>query len=220
MFGKVSKIFIGILFIPVVISSTKVFFQNLKDLNFLNVNLFLLIGGFFAYPVFHIIFFRPMYIYALGHETVHVLATWLCGGKVMSFHISQEGGSVATTKTNLFIRLSPYFVPIHAIFLFLLYWILSGFYSMSKFSDEFIFLIGFAMSFHLIMTIEIMKMRQPDILRTGYLFSILLIYVANISIAVLVLSFITDNVSFFSFVKKTCVFSKNIYLNIFSKLLT
>jgi len=219
MLGKILKVLIGILFIPIVISSTKAFFQSLQDLDFLNVNLFLLIGGFFAYPIFHVVFFRPMYIYALGHETVHVLATWLCGGKVMSFHISQEGGKVATTKTNLFIRLSPYFVPIHAIVLFLLYWILSRFFRMSTISNEFVFLIGFTMSFHLIMTIEVMKMQQPDILKTGYLFSVLLIYVVNIFIALLVLSFISRDISFISFVKKTLILSKDIYLNIFYKLL-
>ncbi len=160
MFGQIFKVLMGILFIPVVMSSTKVFFQGLKSLHFLNVNLSLLIVGFFTYPIFHIIFFRPMYIYALGHEIVHVLATWLCGGKVTSFNISQSGGNVTTTKSNLFIRLSPYFVPIHAIVLFLLYWGLSRFYDISRFSNGFIALIGFAMGFHLIMTVEVMKARQ------------------------------------------------------------
>ena len=195
-------------------------FQGLKSLDFLDVNLSLLIGGFFAYPVFHIIFFRPVYIYALGHEVVHVLATWLCGGKVTSFNVSQAGGNITTTKNNLFISLSPYFVPIHAICLFLLYWILSRFYDISRFSNEFIALIGFAMGFHLIMTVEVMKTRQPDILKTGYLFSVLFIYVANISIALLVLSFISKDISFVAFAKETFVLSKDIYLNIFSGLLT
>ncbi len=220
MFGKIFKVLIAIFFIPVVISSTKAFLQGLRHLDFVNVNFLWLVGGFFVYPIFHIIFLKPMYIYAWGHEVVHVLAIWLCGGKVTSFQISHEGGTVAATKTNLFIRLSPYFVPIHAMLLFLLYWILSRFYNMSKFSNEFIFLIGFAISFHLIMTVEVMKRRQPDILRTGYLFSVLLIYVANISIAFLALSFISKDISFVAFAKKTFIYSKDIYSNIFSGLLT
>jgi len=68
------------------------------------------------------------------------------------------------------------------------------------------------MGFHLIMTVEVMKTRQPDILKTGYLFSVLFIYVANISIALLALSFISDNISFVAFVKNTFVLSKDIYL--------
>ena len=218
MFGRTLKAVIAICFIPVVISATKAFFKGMGNLGFINVNFFLLLGGFFSYPVFHILFFKPMYAYALGHETVHVLATWLCGGKVTSFHVSQAGGEVATTKTNLFITLGPYFVPIHTIFLFLLYWVLSNFFSLSRFSNVLIFLAGFTLSFHIFMTIEVMKMRQPDIIKTGYIFSILFIYVINIFVLMLALSFISRDVSFISFVKKTFVLSKDIYLNILGRL--
>jgi len=220
MFGRTFKAIIAVLFIPLVIASTKAFFQSLENLGFFNVNLFLLIGGFFSYPVFHIVFIKPMYVYAVGHEIVHVLATWLCGGKVTSFNVSHSGGNVTTTKTNLFIKLSPYFIPIHTIALFLLYLILSHFYDISKFTDEFIFLIGFTISFHIFMTIEVMKIRQPDIVKVGYLFSVFFIYVTNISVIVLVLSFIFNDISFGRFAGKTFAFSKDIYINIFRALLT
>lgn len=218
MFSRTLKLIFGILFIPVSIASTKAFLQSLESLGFFDVNLYLLIGGFFAYPAFHIIFFKPMYIYAWGHEIVHVLATWLCGGKIISFHVSQEGGSITTTKNNLFISLSPYIVPIHAIFLILLYWFLFNFYDMSKFSNEFVFLAGFTMGFHLFTTVEVMKTKQPDIVKTGYLFSILFIYVANIFVLALALNILIKDISFFAFAKKTFVLSKEIYLNIFSRL--
>lgn len=218
MFTRTLKAIVGVFFIPVAVASTKALFLTLGNIGFLNCNLYLLVGGFFVYPIFHIVFFKPMYVYALGHEAVHVLATWLCGGKVTSFSVSQSGGSVTTTKTNLFISLSPYFVPIHTIFLSLVFWVFSRFFDVSQFYDEFIFLVGFTMSFHLIMTIEVAKMHQPDIIKTGYLFSVLFIYVANISVALLVLSFIFTDVSFKYFAKQTFAISKNIYLNIFNTL--
>jgi len=218
MIVKVIKIIVPLLFIPIVIASTKTSVQALKGMDFLNADLYLVIGGFLAYPIFHIVFLKPMYIYSVGHEIVHVLATWVCGGKVTSFQVSHAGGSVTTTKTNLFIRLAPYFVPIHMLFLFLLYWALSKFYNMSQFSNEFIFLIGFTMSFHVFMTIEVMKMRQPDIIKTGYFFSVLFIYVANIFVAILVLGFIFKDISFITFAKNTFVLSKDIYLDIFGRL--
>ena len=219
MFIKTLKVIFAILFIPVVVSSTKAFFLCLEKVPLLNFNSFLLIGGFFAYPAFRILFFKPAYLYALGHETVHVLVTWLSGGKVTSFYISHEGGEVMTTKTNPFIRLSPYFVPIHAIFLFLIFWIMSGFFNVTRFFNEFIFLAGFTISFHIFMTIETMKTRQPDIARTGYLFSILLIYAANIAILLLVLSLFSKSISFGYFLKKTFIFSKDMYFGIFGRLL-
>lgn len=218
MIVKILKTIIPLLFVPIVIASTKMSVQALSGMDLLNVNLYLVVGGFLAYPIFHIVFLKPMYVYSVGHEIVHVLATWLSAGKVISFHVSNAGGSVTTTKTNLFIRLAPYFVPIHTIFLFLLYWALAKFYNMSRFSNEFIFLMGFTMSFHVFMTIEVMKVRQPDIIKTGYFFSVLFIYVANIFIAVLVLSFIFRDISFVTFAKNTFTLSKDIYLDIFDKL--
>ena len=220
MFAKTIKAAIAILFIPIVISSTKAFLQSLESIGIFDSNLYFLAGGFFAYPIFHIVFMRPVYVYSLGHEIVHVLATWLCGGKVTSFHVSQHGGTVTTTKTNLFIRLSPYFIPIHTIFLVVTYWGLSAFLNISRFSDELVFFIGFTMSLHIFMTIEAMKLRQPDIVKTGYLFSVFFIYVANISVALLVLSLIFTDISFMSFAKKTFALSKDMYFNIFGNLLT
>jgi len=219
MFGKTIKIILAIVFIPIVIASTKAFFRTLDDLNLLSINLFLLVGGFFSYPIFHIVFLKPMYIYAIGHEIVHVLATWICGGKVTSFNISQNGGNVTTTKTNLFIRLSPYFVPIHTITLILFFWIISRFYNITGFANELMFLVGFTLSFHIFMTIEVMKMRQPDIVKTGYLFSVLFIYVANISVMLLTLSCIFKNISFIAFIKSTFIILKDIYLDFFNMVL-
>lgn len=218
MLWKAIKIALAILFVPVVISSTKAFFISLGDLSAIGVNLFLLRAGFFAYPIFHIVFLKPMYIYTWGHEIVHVLATWLCRGKVTSFNISRGGGSVTTTKTNLFIRLSPYFVPIHVIFLGFLFWAASKFYNVSGFFNEFIFLIGFTMGFHIFMTVEVMKMRQPDIVKVGYFFSILFVYTANIAVIFLVLSVMFKDISFVSFARNTFIFAKSIYLNIFWEL--
>lgn len=218
MFWKIIKAILAVLFIPLAISSTKAFFLGLESLSVFNVNLFFITAGFFAYPVFHIVFFKPMYMYTMGHEITHVLATWLCGGKITSFHISSGGGSVTTTKTNLFITLGPYFVPFYTIMLFLLFWGLSRFYGATAFLNEFIFFIGFTMSFHIFMTVEVMKTRQPDLVNMGYLFSILFIYVANISIITLLLGIIFKDISFASFAKNTFVFTKGIYLGIFGSL--
>ena len=212
---KIFKILLAVLFIPIVIASTKASLRTLENLSFLNINLFLLIGGFFIYPVFHIVFLKPMYIYTLGHEVVHVLATWLCGGKVTSFHISREGGSVTTSKSNSFISLSPYFVPIHTIFLVLVYWILSRFFDLSGFNREIVFFIGFTMSFHVFMTVEVMKVKQPDMFKAGYLFSVLFIYLANIIVVMFAMSLMFKSISFVFFVKKALLYSKNIYKNIF-----
>jgi hypothetical protein len=220
IFDKSLKTIIAVCFIPVVVAATQAFFKSLDTIGVFNFDLYRLIAGFFAYPIFHIVFFKPMYIYTIGHELIHVLATWICGGQITSFHITPEGGSVTTTKTNAFIRLSPYFVPIHAIVLFLLYQGISHIFDVSRFADEFVFLLGFTISFHLFMTIDVMKMRQLDIVKTGHLFSVLFIYIANIFVLVVVLGLVFRDISVVSFIKKTCVLSKEIYIDIFAALLS
>ena len=67
------------------------------------------------------------------------------------------------------------------------------------------------MSFHVFMTIEAMKLRQPDIVKIGYLFSVCFIYVANISVILLVLSAIFRDISFLPFAKNTYAFTQGIY---------
>ena len=88
-----------------------------------------------------------------------------------------------------------------------------------EFSDEFMFMVGFTLSFHIFMTVEVMKKEQPDIIKSGNLFSIIFIYLANVFIVLLVLSFIFD-LSFISFTKEAFVLSKEIYINIFNKVLS
>jgi hypothetical protein len=216
MLKKALKFILIILFIPVVIAGTKAFLKTLDNLNLFSISLFLLIGGFFIYPIFHIVCFKPMYLYIWGHEIVHVLATWLCGGKVTSFHVSRDGGRVTTTKTNLFIVLSPYFVPIHTILLVLAYWGLSQFFDLSRFSQEFVFLIGFTISFHIFMTIEVMKMRQPDMMKAGYIFSAMFVYLCNLCVVIFGLSLMFSNISFLYFFKKMALYTKDIYIEIFN----
>ena len=219
MAWKILKIAVALFFAPMAVTTTRAFLLALEGLSaFSAVSLFLA-AGFFAYTVFHIVFFKPMRIYAFGHEIVHVLATWLSGGKVISFKISKNGGSVATTKTNAFIRLSPYFVPIYTIFLSFAYWIFTKVYGASGFFNQFIFLMGLTMSFHIFMTIEVMKLRQPDIVKTGYFFSVLFIYVTNVIIALFILSLVFSDISFVNFAKDALILSKNIYLGIFNRLL-
>ena len=76
------------------------------------------------------------------------------------------------------------------------------------------------MSFHIFMTIEVMKMRQPDIMRTGYIFSVLFIYTANIFILELVVSFLLKDISFIAYIKETIVLSRDMYVGAFLKVFT
>ena len=82
----------------------------------------------------------------------------------------------------------------------------------------FIFLIGFALAFHLISTIEVMKIRQPDIVKSGYFFSIILVYVLNIVVMSMMFSLLFPSFSAKKFFMDTWVMSKTTYIVIVKQL--
>lgn len=123
-----------------------------------------------------------VYVYVLGHELTHALAAWVSFGKVQSVHVDTSGGYVETDADNLFIALSPYFVP-----LWMLCWlggvfVLNYFWPFEAYEAWFYGGLGFWWVFHLYWTVWIIPREQPDMLENGLVFSTLLIMLANIGI--------------------------------------
>lgn len=215
---KISKYIIGALLIPLAIGFSKAFYIGLSSLDYINVRLHLFIWGIVCYMLMHILFFKPTYFYTLGHEAIHILATWLCGGHITSFSISRWGGNVSTSKTNFFIELSPYFVPIYTIALILIGPLIKNQLADTYILSAYIFSLGFTLGMHLIMTAEALKLKQTDIMKSGYLFSLMIIYIGNLLIVFLILSLFTKDLSFKTYFLKSLDFSKNIYLSAWNKL--
>ncbi|MFC1643878.1 hypothetical protein ACFL5C_00930 [Candidatus Omnitrophota bacterium] len=177
--------------------------------------------GVLAYLLFHVLVIRPAYLYVLGHECVHVLATWLCGGKIVSFSVTPSGGSVVTSKTNFFIELSPYFVPLYTILLGPAFLLLRAAGKGSPLlSVVFVFLVGVTLAFHFVMTSEVIRLRQPDIVRSGLIFSLILIFICNLIIIMAVFCPLFDDLSFVSFIKASASHSAEIYRVAYAKITT
>jgi hypothetical protein len=208
----------ALVLIPLVIGVSRSFYRQLGAIKGLSEAQSLFLLGVGSYLLIHAIFYKPIYLYVLGHELTHALSSLLCGGKIKSIHVSSQGGRVSTTKTNLITILSPYFIPIYTIMVFLIYFGLSLFTDIQKYSSLFIFLVGFTLAFHIVLTIDFLKKNQPDILKSGRLFSLFLIYIVNVSVVVFVLGFVFPEVTFPSFFKTTSLFSKEIYLSLFNQL--
>jgi len=220
MLGRITKFVIGLLVIPIAIAISIAFFKELSDIEysskFSNSEFFL--WGVVTYAAMHLLLFKPKYLYTVGHEATHAFSTLLCGGRVTSFRVSKEGGRVSTTKNNFFISLSPYFVPFYTLAISLAYFSGSIFYNLSYLSTYFIFLIGFSLAFHIISTAEVLKIEQPDILKTGYLFSIALIYAGNIILIAFIICLMFKEPSFESFLRNSYTTASNMYMKIFNQL--
>lgn len=123
---------------------------------------------------------RPMWLYVLGHELTHALSAWMCGIRVQSFQVGSRGGAVRLSRSNAFIALSPYFVPIYSMLWSLLMAVVqwrwgSAWWLMPLNQAG----LGFTYGFHVTMTAVILRIRQPDLVGEGFLFSGSLIWFGN-----------------------------------------
>ena len=218
MIIRIIKVLIGVFLLPVAVATTLAFTGELTQIQQIEGLASYFLKGVVIYLVMHLVLYKPNYFYVLGHEITHALATLICGGQVRSFRFSARGGATLTTKSNFFIALFPYFFPIYTIFFWLIYFLLAIFKDISSFAPLLLFLIGFSITFHLAMTIDAMKIKQSDIFRTGYLFSVSLIYTLNILLVGLILSVVFKNFSFPGFFQASLERTGNIYYAIYEYL--
>ena len=210
------KLAVGVLAAPFAVGASAALYRNILLIKELAQSMNYFLWGMAGYAALHLLFYKPTYIYVLGHEAVHAGMAWVFGGKIKSFKASEKGGSVTTDKSNAVIELGPYFVPIYAIIITVVYFLIATSYSVN--SSIFMFLIGFALAFHVISTIEVMKVRQPDIVKSGYFFSIVLVYVLNIVVISFIFALIFPGFGMKNFFIDMWNVSKNIYVAIVRQL--
>jgi len=122
-----------------------------------------------------------------GHELTHATWAWLFGHRVKSIKVGAKGGHVVLSDTNSLITLAPYFFPLYAVG-----W--AGLVGLAQriwpAVGQWLLLplgFGFFYAFHVAMTIQVLRLRQPDIVSEGALFSAVVIPVGNIVVMLLFL---------------------------------
>lgn len=144
---------------------------------------------------------KPTLAYVFAHEITHALAAKASLGEIHDMHISRSGGYVETNKTNWFITLAPYLVPLYTLLVFALLELGRAFYNLDfayplslgawhphlKPVWIFYYWIGLTWCFHISFTWDVLKTEQTDLLHNGEFFSILLIFGANLAILALLL---------------------------------
>ena len=216
---KALRFSLGLAAVPIAVIASIVLYHQVGLVQQLSKNQSYFLTGIVVYLVVHSIFYKPVYLYILGHEATHALFTWLCGGRVTSFRATFRGGRVTTTKSNFLITLGPYFFPVYTVLIACTYFFVSFFSGVERHTSVFIFLIGFSWAFHIVLTIYFVKMEQPDIMKMGTLFSIVLVYIINLIIVAFILALFFPEISFLGFAKDVCRESAEFYRKFFTGLL-
>jgi hypothetical protein len=139
-------------------------------------------GGVACYAAIQAFFWRPLFVYVMGHELTHALAAVLQGGQADDLRVSTKGGMVKVNRSNFLVNLAPYFFPIYTFLLLLVFWIAD-----ERFKIYLIFLLGLSIAFHLALTAYSLQQHQSDITEVGWLFAIPFILSLNFLIIALLL---------------------------------
>ncbi|HEY2045220.1 MAG TPA: hypothetical protein VGG93_01430 [Candidatus Udaeobacter sp.] len=142
---------------------------------------------------------RPILIYVFGHELTHALWVWLMGGRVSQFRVGPDGGHVVTTKANFLIALAPYFFPLYSILTIAIYGGLSLFLNMQPYGRLLYAVIGVTWSFHFTFTCWMIPKNQTDLTDQGTFFSLVVIYLMNLSLLSVMLILASRQITFESF---------------------
>lgn len=159
---------------------------KLPNLRHHNLRMFL-IGLGISFPLWIFFISRLSFFNTFEHELTHLLTALLFLKKPKKFIASDgEGGLIAYTGGgNFLIALAPYFFPTFT-YLFLPFFALVK----SQFFPHCYLLLGFLTGYHLFSTMAEFSLQQPDIWKTGTLFSILFLIPAFIITHLFILVFV------------------------------
>jgi hypothetical protein len=134
----------------------------------------ILLFGALAYLLLHFLLRKPERMYLWAHEFTHLLVAKLFLRHVHGFHItSRSGGKVVIDRTNVAIDLAPYAVPLYNVMALLPVTVVAGGYPNA--GKIYLGVAAFLFTMHLYFSAEGFIDAQPDVRRSGRIFSLAVI---------------------------------------------
>jgi len=124
---------------------------------------------------------QPVRAYVVAHELTHALWALLFGGRARNLRVTDSGGSVRLTKSNMLITLAPYFFPFYTMFVIVLRFLVGLFAADVPYPLAWLFFVGLTWGFHITFTVQSLMVTQPDIMEYGRLFSYVVIFLFNLA---------------------------------------
>jgi len=188
------KFISAVLLLPVCVAAAQTLWMVLRRCGDADTTLVPILGGALCWLAVYLILPRPMWVYVAGHELTHAIWVWLFGGRVKQFKVGSKGGHVVADKTNFVIALAPYFFPLYATLVIVVFWAGHLIWNWQSFIVWFHLLLGAAYAFHVTLTGHVLKTQQSDITSQGYVFSGTVIFLGNILVLLIGLPLLTSKV--------------------------
>jgi hypothetical protein len=188
------KTALAVFLLPVCAGAGMALWKVLRATGGADATLVPFLAGAACWAVIYLLLPKPTWVYVFGHELTHALWTWLFGGRVKRFRASSRGGHVVITKTNFLIALAPYFFPVYAALIIIVFSIGNLIWNWAHGIVWFHLLLGVAYAFHVTLTWTALQTEQTDITSQGWLFSAVVICLGNVLVLLLGLPLLTAKV--------------------------
>jgi hypothetical protein len=192
------KFIIAILLLPVCAGAAMALGKVLRASGSADTMWIPFLAGAACWIIVFLLLPKPMWLYVFGHELTHALWTWLFGGQVKKMKVTSKGGHVVISKTNFVIALAPYFFPLYAAIIVVIFAIGHLIWNWHSYFVYFHLLIGAAYAFHVTLTFQALQTRQTDVTSQGYLFSSVIIFLGNIAVLLFGIPLLTAKVGLFN----------------------
>ena len=192
--AKWLKLIVAVLLLPVCAGAALALWRVVRASGNADTVWVATLAGAACWWVIYLLLPKPMWVYVFGHELTHVLWTWLLGGRVKKFRASSKGGHVIVTKNNFLIALAPYFFPLYALLVVVVFQAGQWLWDWRRYVVWFHLLLGASYGFHLTLTWHILKNSQSDITEQGYLFSAVVIFLGNVGLLLLAIPLLAGQV--------------------------
>jgi len=190
----VLKLILGIALLPLVYSSSVAFFKQMSLVEKAPQGYFWL--GVIIFLVFFLFIWEPEVIYAGGQRLLQYIFNFF---------------------RPLF-EIAPYVLPVYTIIIFMVYGLLSLSIKDSWLLQYCLFLVGFSSTLHIIFTARDLGTKKGDFLKANYIFGFSMIYIINLMILGLLLSFVLKEFSIGDFSKYTFSASGDIFSAVFKQI--
>lgn len=188
------RLLLGALSIPLIIGVTIGFSKSLTLLERDLLRFF--IAGIVAYLILHHFIYKPVAVYKFGQKVLQFLFGFFAP----------------------LVKIASYLLPIYALLIIALFFILTRAFNTVLDPGIFLFLIAFSFSFHLILTADALRDKEAGLGRANYFFGFSLIYLLNIVMLAAGLHFIFSKFSFLGFLSQSGRESWQIYQRVFGQL--
>lgn len=193
VFGII-KFILGICLLPFVYSVSVSFLKEFSLIEMASQNYFW--AGLICFIIIYLFIYEPAVIYRKGHRLLEIIFSFFAP----------------------LVKVAPYVLPIYAIVIFIAYLLSSSIFKSKEFFGSFLFLFGFSLTLHLILSAKLVRSKQNDFLKANYIFGFSLIYIINIMLLSFSLNLIFKEFSFVNFFNSSFSVAKNIFYAVFKQL--